>query len=104
MNKTKDFEYKKTQIEELQAQIKELEEHNQKRIEEDRQSGKTLIDTKTQRSFKSYASKHTTLANKIEKLQQQIEDMSTDEYLLALQKKIISQKVKEDTLKKKNAK
>lgn len=94
----------KTQIEELQAQIKELEENNQKRIEEDRQSGKTLIDTKTQRSFKSYASKHTTLANKIEKLQQQIEDMSTDEYLLALQKKIISQKVKEDTLKKKNAK
>lgn len=102
--RNKELKQYKDEIAKVEEELKELEEENQNRMKLDRESGKTTIDSKVERNFKAYASKHTNLLNKIDRLQQKIESISTDEYLLVIQKKMISQKIKEDALKRKNEK
>lgn len=82
------------QIEKLNKEIEALEESNAERMKREREDGHATISTKIEREFKSYATKHTVLKNKIETLENKLEYANTDEYLLQVQKKLHAEQLK----------
>ena len=94
----KDIAAVKEQIAEIEKEIEKIEEINKQRIKEQRSKA---ITRQTEREFKAYANKHTKLENSISALNEKVATMEQPEYVLAIQKKIISDKVKAEKEAKK---
>lgn len=94
----KDIAGVKAQIAEIEKEIEKIEEINKQRIKEQRSKA---ITRQTEKEFKAYANKHTKLENSISALNEKIATMEQPEYVLAIQKKIIANKVKAEKEAKK---
>lgn len=81
-------------LKELEKDILDLENENKQRLEIQRKEKGKKIDRQVEKEFKAYASKHTSLLNKKEKLIQKIADANSSEFLLSLQKKIHAENMK----------
>ena len=60
-----------------------------------------ILSKQDEKEFKTYAAKHTKIENNISALQEKIDNMNTPEYVLAIQRKIIVEKVKAEKEAKK---
>lgn len=83
------------EIEEINTEISRIEEINKQRLKEQKRSAEG-VTRKTEKEFKAYAQRRTKLVSNVEALEQKIENMNTPEYLLSIQRKIISAKVKQE--------
>ena len=100
----RDNELKELNVElkNLEAEIATLENEHKEMLSNQRKEKGKKIDKQVEKSFKAYASKHTSLENKKEKLVDKIKYKNSSDYLLELQKKINLDMVK--NLKEENAK
>ncbi|MGI5841791.1 MAG: hypothetical protein ACOX6H_00630 [Christensenellales bacterium] len=82
-------------LNEITTTLAEIEEQNKERLAMQRKSRGKALDKSVEKEFKAYAAKRTKLEKQKEQLVAVIENKNTSEYLLALQKKIKDQKLKE---------
>ena len=102
--KIKEIENK---IAELKAEIERIEKLHQDNVKAQRQTTGGEISRSVERDFKAYAKRHTSLENQIEALNEKIETLKMPEYLLAVQRNLMLEKIKkekEEKAKEKQAK
>lgn len=102
--KIKEIENK---ITEIKAEIERIEKLHQENIKAQRQTTGGTISRSVEKDFKAYAKRHTSLENQIEALNEKIETLKMPEYLLAVQRNLMLEKIKkekEEKAKEKQAK
>ena len=89
------------QIAELEKELERIEEINKERLKQQRTRETKGITRQDEKEFKAYASRHTKIENNITALKEKIDNMNTPEYVLAIQRKIIVEKVRAEKEAKK---
>ncbi len=92
------------QLKQLEQEISEIEEENKLRLEKQRKEKGKKIDKQVEKEFKAYASKHTSLTNKKDKLLEKIKEANSSEFLLNLQKKMHAENAKKIALEESQSK
>lgn len=98
----KEIQQYNIQNQELDTTIQQLEAEHKELLAKQRKEKGKKIDKDVEKSFKSYASKRTSLENKKEKIVEKIKYANSPDYLLELQKKInldMMKKLKEENSK-----
>ena len=83
----------------LKAEITRIEELHQENIRAQRKSTGNITRS-AEKDFKNYAKRHTSLENQIEVLNQKIESLNSAEYLLAVQRNLMMEKIKKEKQEK----
>ena len=82
----------KNEIKKLENYLLELEEENKKRVEENRKEHGKTITRQAEKEFKNYVNNRNRITKDIEKLEQQIKEAQSPEYLLKLEKLVSLEK------------
>ncbi len=96
-------------VDRFQKELDSLEAKHKEKIVSLRSHDKGEVSKETDKEFKDFARKRTAVAEKIESLKKQIENINSPEYLLELERKVYAQEIArkrqiEKTSKKQNAK
>ena len=86
------------QLKQLEQEILAIEEENKARLEKQRKEKGKKIDKQVEKEFKAYATKHTNLTNKKDKLLEKIKEANSTDFLLNLQRKLRSENAKKIAL------
>ncbi len=86
-----DIEAVKTDIEKFQKELDKMEKEHKQKVLTLREKDKGTVSKETDREFKQFAKKRTVIAEKIDSLNKQIEEINSPEYLLNLERKIFAQ-------------
>ena len=97
----KDIAIVNEEIAELEKELQRIEEINKERLKAQRTRENKGITRQDEKEFKAYATRHTKIENNISALKEKINNMNTPEYVLAIQRKIIVEKVKAEKEAKK---
>lgn len=96
--KTKARKQRDAEVEEIKANIKKfqneldnLEKLHKQKVLNLREKDKGSVSKETDKEFKVFAQKRTVIAEKIDSLNKQIEDIKSPEYLLNLERKVYAQ-------------
>ena len=81
----------KATIGKFQKELDELEKIHKQKVLNLREKDKGQVSKETDREFKLFAQKRTVIAEKIDSLNKQIEQINSPEYLLNLERKVYAQ-------------
>lgn len=81
----------KSTISKFQKELDELEKIHKQKVLNLREKDKGQVSKETDREFKLFAQKRTVIAEKIDSLNKQIEQINSPEYLLNLERKVYAQ-------------
>ena len=81
----------KEEVEKFNKELQSLEEKHKEKVIKLRSKDKGEVSKQTDREFKDFARKRTVVAEKIDSLNKQIENIMSPEYLLDLERKIYTQ-------------
>lgn len=86
-----EIEEVKKDIEKFQTELDKIEKEHKQKVLTLREKDKGTVSKETDREFKQFAKKRTVIAEKIDSLNKQIEDINSPDYLLNLERKIYAQ-------------
>lgn len=78
----------KSTIDKFQKELDNLEQLHKQKVLNLREKDKGQVSKETDKEFKVFAQKRTVIVEKIDSLNKQIENLSTPEYLLSLERKV----------------